>query len=56
MVGLAFEVNESHSYKQSVNKNSEKSHEKRIIEIPVYKDIFHYGFCYLGVLAGDFKL
>ncbi|CAH1395928.1 unnamed protein product [Nezara viridula] len=52
MVGLAFEVNDV--YKHQNNLKDNKSQETRLIEIPSFIDIFHYGYSYLGVLAGPY--
>lgn len=50
MVGLAFEVNDVQKHQN--NLKDQKSQETRLIEIPSFIEIFHYGYSYLGVLAG----
>ncbi|KAG8181100.1 hypothetical protein JTE90_003149 [Oedothorax gibbosus] len=53
MVGLAYEVN-MHSLKQASNDESDKQKEYFMRIKPSFFDIFHYSFCYAGVLVGPY--
>lgn len=56
MVGLAYEVNDVYNHQNSHKdrKSQELLTSKRLIEIPSFIEIFHYGYSYLGVLAGPY--
>ncbi|XP_059477527.1 lysophospholipid acyltransferase 7 [Neocloeon triangulifer] len=49
LVGLAFEVHDT----QKAMKSSKDKHEFLRVQ-PDLADVFHYSFCYIGVLAGPF--
>ncbi|XP_026475218.1 lysophospholipid acyltransferase 7 isoform X2 [Ctenocephalides felis] len=51
LVGLAFEVNESHTQKLVAKK--EQDHDSSEIN-PTFIEMFHYGFNYIGVLTGPY--
>ena len=68
MVGLALEVHETSKLKKqlkqakSTDSDENSKTDLRETELalqyqgvnPNFLDVFHYGFCYIGVLTGDF--
>lgn len=70
MVGLALEVHETEKYKKQLketkitDKKQDTDNDLKQIElalehqgvIPNFADVFHYAFCYIGVLTGNDSL
>ena len=54
MVGLAYEVNIQH-LKSIVSEKSDPLKEMYTKIDPSFLNIFHYSFCYAGILVGEYK-
>lgn len=54
LVGLAFEVNQSHCIKEATSKEEEEAAKYNKIN-PNFVDIVHYSFNYIGVLTGRYE-
>lgn len=53
MVGLAFEMNAIYNKKKEVSQNGSDAKENVEEYVLGLEDFFHYGFNYIGVLAGN---
>ncbi|XP_071477788.1 lysophospholipid acyltransferase 7-like [Diadema antillarum] len=62
IIGVSFEVHDSHKIKQAASTNSPEGEEKDkkvqryvpTIEDPSILEHFHYGFCFIGILTGPY--
>ena len=55
LVGLAFEVHDNyHIKKRLIEEDADVTCEERYRDFPILHlvDVFHYAFCYAGVLTG----
>ncbi|XP_046393974.1 lysophospholipid acyltransferase 7-like [Ischnura elegans] len=54
LVGLAFEVNEARKMNKKNDEGNNEDQWERTTPLPGFMDIFHYSFCYAGVLTGPY--
>lgn len=60
MVGLAFEVSDTQQLKDQKRRQDDVDNELELklrfqgVARPDFSDVFHYAFCYIGVLTGPY--